>query len=1150
MSCKTISSKMPTDYFAKDGYYSKTNTEHDRWGGILAEAIGLKGQVTKEQFEALHSELIEIGRDKRVGMDCAFSAPKSVSLAMAESEETRDIMQKLHQEAVGKSLKHIEENYIKTRVTENNKTYEVKTGNCCAAQFEHYTSRNNDLDLHTHVVIANMTIYNEKIYSINFGDILNEQKEIGLVYRQHLAQALQREGYAVEITDKKHGFFELKGFDRETIMEHSTRRLEILEAMKKDGGLTSADSQKAAMKTRKKKVSFDLDKSYGEINESLFKSGKIKIERAEKNEQQQHEGDHHERGRTEHTVTYANEPSLGGFGGGEGQELRTIEERHSMSNLSDRGLDETEKPAHLLLPSSAICRLAKLQSDHERNAFMLRADTGDRQQRISTITVETVNEISKEKFAFSVPEVRQRIMCAGVLEGITRPEAERAMERAGLVKLGRIEHGEEKSKDVYLTTEENIKREATIIDRMKQGKGRIKSSLSQVQSEVAVQKLSNKKNDQGKTFTPNTEQMKAIHHVLTSQDRYICIQGLAGTGKTYAMTSIRELCEQEGITVRGACFTGKAADGLQNESGINSGTIHSFLNQLEAGKFNEHKPKPQAPHREGVDLTVQLTKEVLTETLPNSKEWKKVAQEELRKSDNELRHEQRKEQIQKDGIKQEWDFSEVEKATKREIWIVDEAGLVDNKLMDQVQRAAEARGAQVVLSGDYQQLPPIGAGEPMKSLIENGAGTAYLEDIRRQSNIELLDAVRESVKGDHIKTFEKLDKSGDYHEIKDKKKRHEAIKEDITKIKLKDYIKTEGNGERKLNQLLLVSTNADRKVYNNEIRAEYVQRGELEKGQEYKITSRNGDEEVIEKRNFAPGDRIIFTANDNKLDVKNGTLGTIEQVEGNRFTVRTDAGGFKQFYIDKYNSIEHSYAVTNYKAQGMTVEKVVADMNTKSKTQDRNALYVDISRAKEKAILYTDNKTKLEQQTREFAKKVSSKDFSEKIKKMERGNRIENNDRYQAPPKVVNKVLQMSEEITKPKQVVNEKSPMAVVVGQDPAKYGDFVVGHEEVNLGLKEPGVKQEVKQEAEVAAVKLSAVDEFKRQQGLGQTDKDIVKDMLSQGHEEKDIKVAVGTYSRSPECDDTGKAAVYVKKLMKEAKLEMGPQVGVSKNKGMRL
>lgn len=93
-----------------------------------------------------------------------------------------------------------------------------------------------------------------------------------------------------------------------------------------------------------------------------------------------------------------------------------------------------------------------------------------------------------------------------------------------------------------------------------------------------------------------------------------------------------------------------------------------------------------------------------------------------------------------------------------------------------------------------------------------------------------------------------------------------------------------------MNQLLLVSTNADRKTYNNEIRAEYVKRGELEKGQQYKITSHSGSEETIEKRNFAAGDRIVFTANDNKLGVKNGTLGTIEKIENNHFTVRTDIG--------------------------------------------------------------------------------------------------------------------------------------------------------------------------------------------------------------------------------------------------------------------
>ena len=988
---------MSPDYYAKDGYYTRTMSEHDRWNGILSKAMGLDGQVTKEQFEAVHDKLVENGREKRVAIDCAFTAPKSVSLAMAESKETREIMQKLHQEAVNRAVKHIEENYIKTRVKENGNTHEVKTGNCCAAEFEHYTNRNNDLNLHTHVVIENMTVYNGKIYSVEFGDLMRGQKEIGLVYRQYLAEGLQREGYELDITDRKQGFYEIKGFSRETIMEHSTRRQEIIEAMELSGGTTAKDAQAAALITRKNKTSIDLEKEYSQINKELFQSGKVKIERNDNFERRANERNHIERSRGD-SYSITTQSSLGDIGISKGQGFRTIEERHSLQDLSARGLDETKKTANLLLPSSAISRLAKLQTDRERDAFMQRADAGERRNRINNIAAETIKEVSREKFAFTIPEIRQRIMSAGVLEGITRQEAEKSMQRAGLVKLGRIEYGNEKSKDIYLTTEENIKRESAIIDRMKEGKGQIKS-LNQEQSEVAFNKLKNHKEAEGKKFTPNEEQTNAIHHVLTSQDRYLCIQGLAGTGKTYTMTSIRELCEQEGITVRGACFTGKAADGLQNESGIKSGTIHSFLNQLESGKLNDknqEKEKPELIKREGLEVIKQSIKEVAADhILPG--DWGKIARAEIRKADNEARYEQRKEANKEQGIKQEWDFSKVEKAKGREIWIVDEAGLVDSNLMEQVQKAAEARGAQVVLSGDYQQLPPVGTGEPMKAMIEAGTGTAYLEDIRRQKDIELLEAVKESVKGDHIKTFSKLDERGDYIEIDNKKDRYKSIKEEMTAEKLQDYKKN----------LLLVSTNADRKAYNKEIRAEYVKRGEVEQGREYKISSMDGDKEVTEKRHFAPGDRMIFTANDNKIDVKNGTLGTIEKIEDNRFTVVTDAGQQKQFYIDKYKTIDYSYAVTNYKAQGMTVQKVVADMNTKSKAQDRNALYVDISRAKERAIVYTDNKQKLEKQTKDFAKKVSSKDFSERIKKMERGNRIENNDRYHAPEKLTtDKIMQ------------------------------------------------------------------------------------------------------------------------------------------------
>ena len=81
----------------------------------------------------------------------------------------------------------------------------------------------------------------------------------------------------------------------------------------------------------------------------------------------------------------------------------------------------------------------------------------------------------------------------------------------------------------------------------------------------------------------------------------------------------------------------------------------------------------------------------------------------------------------------------------------------------------------------------------------------------------------------------------------------------------------------------------------------------------------------------------------------------------------------------------------------MTVDKVVADMNTKGAAQTRNALYVDISRAREKAVVYTDDKARLERQTRDFAKKITSADFSERLARMERQQGIRNNDRYHAP---------------------------------------------------------------------------------------------------------------------------------------------------------
>src|SRR5258705_13051526 len=86
-------------------------------------------------------------------------------------------------------------------------------------------------------------------------------------------------------------------------------------------------------------------------------------------------------------------------------------------------------------------------------------------------------------------------------------------------------------------------------------------------------------------------------------------------------------------------------------------------------------------------------------------------------------------------------------------------------------------------------------------------------------------------------------------------------------------------------------------------------------GNEERVTVERGD------RGFASGDRVMFLQNERGLGVKNGTLGTIEQVNARSMIVRVDDGRPVGFDLRDYNRIDHGYAATIHKAQGMTVDR-------------------------------------------------------------------------------------------------------------------------------------------------------------------------------------------------------------------------------------
>lgn len=79
------------------------------------------------------------------------------------------------------------------------------------------------------------------------------------------------------------------------------------------------------------------------------------------------------------------------------------------------------------------------------------------------------------------------------------------------------------------------------------------------------------------------EQRTALEH-LTAAPRLRVLEGLAGTGKSYLLGAARESWEASGYEVRGAALAGKAANGLQEGSGIRAQTLHSLLNSIDRGR--------------------------------------------------------------------------------------------------------------------------------------------------------------------------------------------------------------------------------------------------------------------------------------------------------------------------------------------------------------------------------------------------------------------------------------------------------------------------------------------------------------------------------------------------------------------------------------
>ena len=77
------------------------------------------------------------------------------------------------------------------------------------------------------------------------------------------------------------------------------------------------------------------------------------------------------------------------------------------------------------------------------------------------------------------------------------------------------------------------------------------------------------------------EQRQAVHHIASATGRIALVEGLAGTGKTQMLKVVRHVYEASGYRVHGCSLSGKAAQNLEEGSGIRAQTLHRLLARLD-----------------------------------------------------------------------------------------------------------------------------------------------------------------------------------------------------------------------------------------------------------------------------------------------------------------------------------------------------------------------------------------------------------------------------------------------------------------------------------------------------------------------------------------------------------------------------------------
>jgi conjugative relaxase-like TrwC/TraI family protein len=223
-----------------EDYYAGRGECGGAWRGSGVRALGLDQSqpVERRAFMALmqglhpgdRSVLRRMGACSKVAaLDLTLSAPKSVSVLFAIGDDrTSSALLEAHERAVDAALAYLEREACWTRRGHCGAEH-LRGEGFIAASYRHRMSRAGDPQLHTHVVVANLTRAAGKYTALDAHTLYEHKSAAGAFYRAVLRAEVRERLPWASWRETGRGLFEIDGVPDGVLRHFSQRRVEIEE---------------------------------------------------------------------------------------------------------------------------------------------------------------------------------------------------------------------------------------------------------------------------------------------------------------------------------------------------------------------------------------------------------------------------------------------------------------------------------------------------------------------------------------------------------------------------------------------------------------------------------------------------------------------------------------------------------------------------------------------------------------------------------------------------------------------------------------------------------------------------------------------------------------------------------------------------------